>query len=58
MKKILNKLKLLYLKFKYRKYPNDLCCCGETIGTGGEICYHGGCRSMKEYTITKIMEGK
>lgn len=48
--------KVLYVNWKYRKYDDELCCCGEQIGHGGSICYHGGCRSMKEYTITSELE--
>ena len=49
--------KVWYIKYwKYRKYDDELCCCGEQMGHGGSICHHGGCRSMKEYTITCELE--
>lgn len=53
---MLKKLHKLYLRFKYRKYDDTICCCGASIGSGGDICYHGGCRSLKEYIITKEIE--
>ena len=56
LKKLKNKLKRLYLNFKYRGYDPDICCCGGTVGEGSEICRHGGCRSLKEYTITRELE--
>lgn len=40
-----------YYSFKWRNVDPEICCCGERIGHGGSICHHGGCRSMKEYTI-------
>jgi len=50
-------VKRFYLeRWKYRKYDDELCCCGEQMGHGGSICYHGGCRSMKEYVVTCEME--
>lgn len=39
------------LRWKHRKIEDDLCCCGATIGEGGDICGHGGCRSAKDYVI-------
>lgn len=45
-----------WLKWKYRKYDDDLCCCGETMGEGGSICAHGGCRSATEYAITSELD--
>jgi hypothetical protein len=27
------------------------CCCGSFVGEGGDICHHGGCRSMVEYGL-------
>lgn len=40
-----------WLEFKHRNQDPDVCCCGSYVGKGGDICRHGGCRSMKEYTI-------
>lgn len=39
------------LRWKHRRIEDDLCCCGATIGEGGEICRHGGCRSAKDFVI-------
>ena len=50
-------IKKWYLEhWKYRHHNHEICCCGEQIGHGGSICYHGGCRSMKEYLITTEMQ--
>lgn len=40
-------------KWKYRNIDPELCCCGDQIGRGGSICAHGGCRSAKEYAISR-----
>ena len=39
--------------WRHRKIDPDLCCCGSRMGQGGSICHHGGCRSAKEYAITR-----
>lgn len=49
MKTLFLFLRRAYLRWRLRHIPDDLCCCGETMGRGGEICRHGGCRSAKEY---------
>lgn len=49
-------IKRYWLKFKYRHQDGSVCCCGCTIGQGGDICHHGGCRSMKDYVIEKELE--
>jgi hypothetical protein len=47
----------LYLeKWRYRHADPEVCCCGSQLGHGGDICYHGGCRSMKEYAVTGDIE--
>ena len=46
------------LSWKYRRVDPDLCCCGSQMGQGGSICHHGGCRSAKEYAITRELGGK
>lgn len=43
--------RVLKAKWRYRKIDPEICCCGCMIGEGGDICYHGGCRSAKEYAI-------
>ncbi len=48
--------KRLRLELKYRQQDPNICCCGSYIGQGGDICYHGGCRSQKEYVITESMK--
>lgn len=54
---MIRKLYSLYLEhWKYRHYDHDICCCGDYMGHGGSICYHGGCRSMKEYIITSELD--
>ena len=55
-KRMLRRLYELWLEWKYRNVDPELCCCGDTIGQGGSICYHGGCRSAKEYAITSRLE--
>lgn len=40
-----------YARWKYRHMEDDLCCCGCEMGTGGGICYHGGCKSAKQHAI-------
>ena len=45
-------------QWRYRKIDPDLCCCGSQMGQGGSICHHGGCRSAKEYAITRELGGK
>lgn len=40
-------------RWSYRNIDPDICCCGEQVGSGGSICHHGGCRSAKEYAITR-----
>ena len=40
----------------YRNNDPDICCCGSMLGQGGDICHHGGCRSAKEYAITRACE--
>lgn len=45
-------------RWRYRKIDPDLCCCGSQMGQGGSICHHGGCRSAKEYAITRELGGK
>ncbi len=52
IKLFFKRIKLFYLKFKYRDIDENLCCCGDEIGKGGSICNHGGCRSSKEYIIS------
>lgn len=48
---------MLPLRWEYRHIDPDECCCGCTIGEGGDICGHGGCRSAKEYAIsTRLLE--
>jgi hypothetical protein len=47
-----------YFEFKYRNIDPDLCCCGDSLSrkkTFDSICAHGGCRSMKEYMITRAV---
>jgi hypothetical protein len=44
-----------WLAWRYRKIDPNLCCCGDWIGQGGSICGHGGCRSAKEYAISREM---
>lgn len=56
MRRLLSLLYRSYLNFKYRSCDPGVCCCGSDLGTGGSICYHGGCRSMKEYVITADVE--
>lgn len=46
----------MWLEFRYRNQDGETCCCGSQIGKGGDICYHGGCRSMKDYVIEKEIE--
>jgi hypothetical protein len=53
MKKLLQKIRL---NWKYRQIDHDVCCCGEQIGKGGSICLHGGCRSAREYLMSKQQE--
>lgn len=45
-------------RWRHRKIDPDLCCCGSRMGQGGSICHHGGCRSAKEYAITRELGGK
>lgn len=47
---------IVYLHWKHRDKDPEVCCCGCYMGKGGSICYHGGCRSMKEYIITCDLE--
>lgn len=42
-------------KWRYRNIDPDICCCGDMVGSGGSTCHHGGCRSAKEYAITREM---
>jgi hypothetical protein len=53
MKRLLQRI---WLYWKFRNIDPSVCCCGETLGTGGSICYHGGCLSAKEYIISKKLE--
>ena len=46
-------IKRKLMEFEYRNQDENVCCCGCTVGTGGDICYHGGCRSMKEYAMAE-----
>lgn len=42
-----------WAKWKYRKYKHDnVCCCGETVGEGGSICAHWGCRTQYDWAVT------
>ncbi len=41
--------------WKYRHKDPEVCCCGCNMGQGGDICRHGGCRSAKEYAITRFV---
>lgn len=43
-------------RWRYRNIDPELCCCGDTIGSGGSICHHGGCRSAKEHAISTETE--
>ena len=49
-----------YLDYKYRHYDDDVCCCGEMMSKSSfyydSMCAYGGCRSMKEYTISNSIE--
>lgn len=45
-----------WLEFRYRNQDGNTCCCGSDLGKGGDICHHGGCRSMKDYVIEKELE--
>lgn len=49
--------KVWVARWKYRKICPELCCCGTQMGQGGSICGHGGCRSVKEYAITRDVTG-
>jgi len=42
-----------WLEFKYRKYDDDICCCGDMLTNIG--C-NLPCRSQKEYTITSALK--
>lgn len=48
----------LVYNWKYQLYDPDICCCGDMIEKGGSICHHGGCRSMREYTVTGLVTKK
>lgn len=49
-------LKTKYYQWKFRFIDEDLCCCGGKItGTWCGSLY--GCRSAKEYSVTKAVEG-
>lgn len=43
-------------RWKYRRIDADLCCCGEKMGSAQGMCHHGGCRSAKEYAITRAVQ--
>lgn len=58
MKYLKRKFWTIIAKWQYRKQDENLCCCGCDIGKGGDICYHGGCRSAKEYAITCLLKEK
>jgi hypothetical protein len=45
-------MRLLHARWKFRHVDPNVCCCGCDLGTGGDICGHGGCRSAKAYAIT------
>lgn len=38
------------------RHDPDVCCCGCNMEYGGDICYHGGCRSQVYYVIDKALE--
>lgn len=38
-------------RWKARHIDPDLCCCGCNMGKGGDICFHGGCKSAKKHFI-------
>lgn len=44
----------LWLRWQYRMYDDDVCCCGDIVGSVG--CSFHCCRSMKEYAITSRLE--
>ncbi len=46
--------KIKLYNFQYRNYPDEVCCCGSDVGKGGDICYHGGCKSIKDYNREKL----
>lgn len=46
------------IEWKWRNADPDVCCCGQSVvGTGGEICRHGGCRSIKDWLIESEIDG-
>jgi len=48
-------IKRLYLKWKYRTFDSNVCCCGGDVSDGGYSCT-APCRSLKEYTITSELD--
>lgn len=58
--KIAKKILLFRAKWKYRNVDPDLCCCGGNISQSkpfDSICQFSGCRSAKEYHISKYVDG-
>lgn len=50
------RLRLAWLRFRFRRIDPLLCCCGSNIGQGGDICRHGGCRSAKEHAVSTALD--
>lgn len=54
LKQIKKWFKIKWYNFQYRNLPDEVCCCGSDLGKGGDICYHGGCKSIKDYMREKL----
>lgn len=52
LKRLYSWLLLRHARWKFRHVDPNVCCCGCDLGTGGDICAHGGCRSAKDYAIS------
>jgi len=55
---MVKKIKELILRFKLRRVPEDVCCCGGYVSQGGYPSCPAPCKSAKEYYIETKLKGK
>jgi hypothetical protein len=51
MKSLLKRIKRFYLSWKYRRYDDNICCCGSDIREASLLRCVSSCKSMKDYLI-------
>jgi hypothetical protein len=54
-KAFIRKIYLMYVTFKHRHQPHDICVCGRHYHNGVSVCFHPNAISWKQYFINDDM---